>query len=165
LVVVAVAPWWRRSSAASTSIASAAFTFLPATVLALTGTTPVCLGLLALGAARWAVFGALWTSIGYGAAAIGVVLLTAHFEPGTNWFVWKSYVELGVALGWSLHASRLRVLRERDNAALVADRAVAEERCRIARDVHDAIAHSLSVMLLHLNGAQMLIVDDPTEAG
>jgi len=54
-------------------------------------------------------------------------------------------------------------MRERDNAELLALRAVADERCRIARDVHDAIAHSLSVMLLHLNGAQLLIDDDPDE--
>jgi signal transduction histidine kinase len=163
LVVLAVSPWWVKSAWESTSIAAAAATLVPATVLALTGTTPICLGLLALGAARWAVFGAMWTSLLYALAAIGVVIVSTLLHPGTAWFVWKSYVELGVALGWALHASRLRVLRERDNASLLAERAVADERCRIARDVHDAIAHSLSVMLLHLNGAQLLVDEDPDE--
>jgi signal transduction histidine kinase len=36
-----------------------------------------------------------------------------------------------------------------------------EERRRIARDVHDVIAHSLSVTLLHLNSARMLLDEDP----
>jgi signal transduction histidine kinase len=48
----------------------------------------------------------------------------------------------------------------------LAQHAVADERRRIAREVHDVIAHSLSVTLLHLTGARHALqydeVDDDT---
>ena len=51
----------------------------------------------------------------------------------------------------------------------LAEHAAADERRRIAREVHDAIAHSLSVTLLHVTGARRALqqdrdVDDAVEA-
>jgi signal transduction histidine kinase len=54
-------------------------------------------------------------------------------------------------------------------AALDAEReanaqaAVAQERTRIAREVHDAVAHSVSVMTLQLGGLRRLLADRPAE--
>ncbi|MGV9304175.1 MULTISPECIES: sensor histidine kinase [unclassified Nonomuraea] len=54
-------------------------------------------------------------------------------------------------------------------AALDAEReanaqaAVAQERTRIAREVHDAVAHSVSVMTLQLGGLRRLLADRPSE--
>jgi signal transduction histidine kinase len=54
-------------------------------------------------------------------------------------------------------------------AALDAEReanaqaAVAEERTRIAREVHDAVAHSVSVMTLQLGGLRRRLTDQPEE--
>ena len=43
--------------------------------------------------------------------------------------------------------------------------AAAEERQRIAHEVHDVVGHSLTVMLLNVAGARRVLVDDPTAAG
>ncbi|GAA2858253.1 sensor histidine kinase [Streptosporangium fragile] len=54
-------------------------------------------------------------------------------------------------------------------AALDAERevnaraAVAQERTRIAREVHDAVAHSVSVMTLQLGGLRRMLADHPAE--
>ena len=58
----------------------------------------------------------------------------------------------------------------RTNRALVAARhelarlAVAEERSRIARDLHDTLGHSLSVIALKSELAGRLVDDDPARA-
>lgn len=46
----------------------------------------------------------------------------------------------------------------------VEELAVAEERNRLAREMHDAIGHRLTVSAVQLEGAQRLIPDDPNRA-
>lgn len=41
---------------------------------------------------------------------------------------------------------------------------VAQERNRLAREMHDTLGHQLTVSSIHLEGAQRLIVDDPQRA-
>ena len=41
------------------------------------------------------------------------------------------------------------------------EHAAAAERARIARDVHDVVAHSLTVVMLHLTGARRALATDP----
>jgi signal transduction histidine kinase len=48
--------------------------------------------------------------------------------------------------------------REHEHLARIA---VAEERARIARELHDIVAHSLSVMIVHANGAEYALDRDP----
>lgn len=43
-------------------------------------------------------------------------------------------------------------------------RAVAEERNRIARELHDVVAHGLSVIVVHAGGGQRIIDSDPNGA-
>jgi signal transduction histidine kinase len=47
----------------------------------------------------------------------------------------------------------------------LARRAVAEERRRVARDVHDVVAHTLSVTMLHLTAARLAVERAPERAG
>lgn len=47
---------------------------------------------------------------------------------------------------------------------MVADQAAIQERRRIARDVHDLVGHSLTVVMLHVAGARHVLQDDPEEA-
>ena len=55
--------------------------------------------------------------------------------------------------------------RQLEQARLeLADRAVAEERLRIARELHDVVAHSLSVVALHAGTARMVADDNPVAA-
>ena len=47
----------------------------------------------------------------------------------------------------------------------LAERARAEERNRIARELHDVIAHTLTVSLLHVTSARLAVEHDPADAG
>jgi signal transduction histidine kinase len=60
-------------------------------------------------------------------------------------------------------AQERRAGAERDRMYL-AQIAVAEERTRIARELHDIVAHSLSVIVLHANGASYVLDQDLGEA-
>ena len=44
------------------------------------------------------------------------------------------------------------------------EHAASGERARIARDVHDVVAHSLTVVMLHVTGARRALAIDPTRA-
>jgi signal transduction histidine kinase len=71
------------------------------------------------------------------------------------------------AIGWII-ASRVRSTRNlRDRAAkleaerdALAKEAVAEERGRIARELHDVVAHSVSVMTVQAGGVRRLLRDE-----
>jgi signal transduction histidine kinase len=54
-----------------------------------------------------------------------------------------------------------RLEREREDRARAA---VAAERARIARDLHDVIAHSVSVMTVQAGAARLLLGEDPQRA-
>jgi signal transduction histidine kinase len=54
-----------------------------------------------------------------------------------------------------------RVERERD---LQARRAVADERLRIARELHDVVAHNLSVVVVHAQALRPMVNRDPDRA-
>src|SRR3954451_14574267 len=52
----------------------------------------------------------------------------------------------------------------REAEAGLAERSRADERNRIARDLHDVIAHSLTVSLLHVSSARLAVEHEPEEA-
>lgn len=70
----------------------------------------------------------------------------------------------GVLFGWlvgvMLQNRRRFLYQEREYQNARAARAAVEERGRIAREVHDVIAHSLSITLLHLTAAGHALVTD-----
>ena len=64
-------------------------------------------------------------------------------------------------LAAELHEQALRADEDREEAAA---RAVAEERRRIAREMHDVVAHSVSVMVVQAGGARRILDQDPDRA-
>ncbi|WP_322922050.1 sensor histidine kinase [Nocardioides renjunii] len=65
-----------------------------------------------------------------------------------------------------IFARRQRVLLDqlREAQAGLADRTRAEERNRIAAEMHDVIGHALTVSLLHVSSARLAMDEEPAEA-
>ena len=65
--------------------------------------------------------------------------------------------------GRAIRHRRLNEQRlEREKAD--AEAAIVEERARIARELHDVVAHAISVIVLQARGGRRVIADDPREA-
>ncbi|WP_091624687.1 sensor histidine kinase [Amycolatopsis saalfeldensis] len=93
-----------------------------------------------------------------------------------SWFAEMLFTLFGLALCWTLGEfvgarrayddeveARLHLLEtERDQATRIA---VAEERGRIARELHDVVAHSVSVMVVQADGASLALPTNPELAG
>ena len=109
------------------------------------------------------------------ACGVVVVLIIplAAIEPGQDFtFADLAFFVVFAAGPWALgRIVRHRTERERDlegRAAalelerdLKAEQAVAEERARIARDLHDVVAHSISVIVLQARGGRRRLAEDP----
>lgn len=107
---------------------------------------------------RWVVAGAA------GAVAVlpFLTFLVGKGETGAWYFAFGD--AFGVIAGVLLRrATRLADDLRLADARLV-EAAAREERHRIARDVHDLVAHSLTVVVLHVGGARRVLRSDPRVA-
>jgi signal transduction histidine kinase len=106
---------------------------------------------LAIGTFVWA----LWPMEATGAAAFMVFVIAVVF--GFSWAMGE-FVGARRAYHWELE-QRLKLLEtERDQQARIA---VGEERSRIARELHDVVAHAVSVMVVQADGASYAIKTNP----
>jgi signal transduction histidine kinase len=98
------------------------------------------------------------------AAVAPFVVSHAIPEEEIAWTPWAAANVLMFVLGRNLR--RHRVLIEQLEAAreALAQQAVADERQRIARDLHDLAGHTLAAVLLHVTGARHVLRRDPDEA-
>ena len=101
----------------------------------------------------------------------GLVTLAVPTAAGTlDWGIPYMFGVVWGAFSGRMMLMQLRLLwREREARQAQAGQAASEERRRIAREIHDVIAHSLSVTLLNLTVArhalaQGLPIDDAIEA-
>ena len=86
------------------------------------------------------------------------------FFPGTfgvMFFLAGRAVRSRSRLTAELHEAALRATEEREAAA---ERAMADERRRIAREMHDVVAHSVSMMVIQAGGARRILERDPARA-
>ena len=99
-------------------------------------------------AAAMALFGAQW--------------LWVDWDPG--WGAWMAGTTLTALAALVIRHELDLVSQLRAAQADLAARARADERNRIARELHDIIAHSLTVSLLHITSARLAVEYDPGEA-
>lgn len=88
--------------------------------------------------------------------------LVASHDPG--WAAWIGGTTFSLVGCYFAARQHDLVVALREAQAGMAARAQAEERNRIARELHDVIAHSLTVSLLHVSSARLALADDPDDA-
>jgi signal transduction histidine kinase len=109
----------------------------------------------------------------YSAAAFGsaVGLMTvasaAHRLGDTGLYV--GVLALGWEVGYLMRVHARLLVKQQEAQAQLAEHAAADERRRIAREVHDVIAHALSATMLHVTAARRALrqdrdVDDAVDA-
>ena len=109
--------------------------------------------------------------IGYAAAIGTLVVVVSRFpdeETGSGDYVWVTVFFTAAWLAGFAVGLRARQAREAENRfrlaeerrRVEAEEAVANERARIARELHDVVAHSISVMTVQAAGVRRLLRDD-----
>jgi signal transduction histidine kinase len=81
-----------------------------------------------------------------------------------GWGAWMAGTTLTLAAGLLIRHQFDLVRQLREAQAGLAERARAEERNRIGRELHDVIAHTLTVTLLHISSARLAVEHDLADA-
>jgi signal transduction histidine kinase len=124
--------------------------------------------------------GARWASLLALASGLFAALLAqwrwhSSFDTGWTWLIQAVFLTIPFALAWvigdSLRTRRAyyaqleeraeRLQREREAQSKAA---VAAERARIARELHDVVAHNVSVMVVQADGAAYVLDSSPEQA-
>jgi len=112
----------------------------------------------------------------YGAAAGAATLLYLDLfvaelrQPGEIFFHWTVCI-----IAWSTgrglramehraHAATRRAVEVEQSSRERTLAAVADERARIARELHDVVAHAVTVMVVQAGAAEQVVQDDPERA-
>jgi signal transduction histidine kinase len=114
----------------------------------------------------WCVLaGTRLEGLAYWAAA--VLMFAAEWlwgRPDPGWGAWIAGVTLTAAFSLLIRRDRDLLRQLRRAQAGLAEQARAQERNRIARELHDVIGHTLTVSLLHVQGARLAVRHDPADA-
>ncbi|HEY2076773.1 MAG TPA: histidine kinase [Streptosporangiaceae bacterium] len=94
----------------------------------------------------------------------GLILATVHHYESGNVFAVLLIAPLATLFGYGRAHSAVTLNMLRRTRAELARAAVAEERLRIARDLHDLLGHSLSLITLKAELAGRVIGTDPGRA-
>jgi signal transduction histidine kinase len=102
--------------------------------------------------------------------ALGAAAIVVHNDPHQSWgdFLFISILFSIVWLAGNALSAKLSQYREAEERAARLERereeraraAVAEERARIARELHDVVGHSVSVMTVQASGVRRLLRPD-----
>lgn len=97
-------------------------------------------------------------------AACAVALALGLRGQDEGWWLWVPGIAAGGVAGYAVQAQMRLLLQERATRAALAERLAAEDRQRVAREVHDVVAHSLGVTMLHLTAARHALESEPEPA-
>ena len=144
---------------------------LPAEAFALMVIVPVALAVGRSGELEGALF--LIVMMTFSAAshlesmtrAVGVTILAVAStwliavvsDDGIGWYPWAMANLFVLSLGRTQVSQRQLIEKLEQARQALADQAVAEERRRIARELHDLAGHTLAAMLLHVTGARHVL--------
>ncbi|MFJ8203911.1 sensor histidine kinase [Micromonospora chalcea] len=173
-LAAAVAVFFRRAHPTAVAVAVAAL----ALVQVIAGWGPLAYDIAVLIALYSVVKYADRLRDGIVAGVVAVLggVLAALQTPGAGpWWMGAFFYALIVGAVWlaglNLRTRRLYVLSLEDRAATLerereaqARAAVAEERTRIARELHDVVAHSMAVMIVQADGVRFTLDRDPATA-
>jgi signal transduction histidine kinase len=159
LMVVALLPWglelWVQASTWPVYVVVTA-----GAVLTLMSVYPVDYDfapfLLILMAGHVTAVAGLWRGLVVmtaGEAVIVAVGLQGHL-PAAEVAIWAVAIAVGLDMGFVMRSQQLRIDAQAREHEIRERQAVLEERHRIGREVHDLVAHSLSVTMLHLTAAR-----------
>ncbi|HEY5317378.1 MAG TPA: histidine kinase [Solirubrobacteraceae bacterium] len=115
--------------------------------------------------AVWCVLAA-GRSVGLTIWAASLVLfgVEAWFRHDPGWGAWAVGTTFSTLAALIVQHERSLLDQLRAAQAGLAERSRADERNRIARELHDVIAHSLTVSLLHVSSARLAVEYDPADA-
>lgn len=98
------------------------------------------------------------------AATPWVVAQLGSSEEAIGWPAWSSAGVFTFGLGMGLRMQEGVIAELHAAREALAEQAVAEERRRIARELHDLAGHTLAAVLLHVTGARHVLRRDIDEA-
>jgi signal transduction histidine kinase len=110
-----------------------------------------------------------WPDVALGVGLVGCVLAVARLwgfsgTPINEWAWWlllSTTAAGGTLAAWAL--GRYRATRIAWSVQL-AERVAADERRRIAREMHDVVAHSVAVMVSHAEAGRLVVPNSPERA-
>jgi signal transduction histidine kinase len=93
-------------------------------------------------------------------SAVGMLAVASAEHRLDNLALYLAVLVMGWVVGELMYVQAGLMTKQQEMQADLAKHAAADERRRIAREVHDVIAHSLSVTLLHVTGARHALQQD-----
>lgn len=169
VVGVAGRRWFPRAAGTIGILITAITLTRPESSVALWVMTQVILFGVALRASRRdaLIAGTLMSIVLYGGTT--VILQRSFLDANGMLLLTWTLAVVGVGLSVRGHWDRLAALQEAASAILAArdsdvERHVADERLRIARDLHDSVAHTIAVISVHASAAERALPRRPEEA-
>ena len=101
-----------------------------------------------------------WATAATVAACIAPMFVLELSQDVGGWWVWLPGLAAGAIGGFAAQAQVRLLANERASRTVLAEQLAAEQRREVAREVHDVVAHSLAVTMLHLTAARHALEAD-----
>jgi signal transduction histidine kinase len=154
-------PWWLDMAATFAAVA-----LILSAPTAGVGAADAVSWVLMFGVSKYAATEGFRIGTVTGVIAAGILVVATLTGALDGLGMHLTITALGLMAGTMLHTQSRALAAERSALAVEHDRATMAERNRIAREIHDLVAHSLSITMLHITGARRMLAggDDVEEA-